>query len=99
MRQRAMMDMEMAELGAAMQLRERLAGIEQPVRVEGAFDAKLLVEIACAEHRRHEIALLDADAVLARENTADLDAIAHDVVAAGFGGFDLARLRGVVKNQ
>ena len=82
MRQRAVMDMEMAELGAAMQLGENLARIEQPVRIEGAFDALLLVEIGLVEHRAHEVALLDADAMLAGEDAADLDAIAQDVGAA-----------------
>ena len=38
------MHMHAAHLGATVQLRKDLAGIEQPLVVEGAFDAKLLVE-------------------------------------------------------
>src|SRR5258707_8253176 len=61
----AAMDVDAPELGAAMELREDLAGIQQPVRIEGAFQALLLVEVDRIEHYRHQIALLDADAVLA----------------------------------
>src|SRR5579862_10071441 len=93
------MDMQMAELGAAMQLGELLAGVEQPIGIEGAFDAQLLIEIRFVEHRSHEIALLDADAVLAAQNAADLDAIAHDIGAAGLGGLELARLVRIVEDE
>ena len=72
MRQRAAMHMQMAELGAAMQLGKLLAGIEQPVRIESAFHALLLTEIRLAEHDAHEIALLHAHAMLSREHAADL---------------------------
>jgi hypothetical protein len=34
--------MHAAEFGAAMQHREHLAGIEQPTRIEGAFEPLLL---------------------------------------------------------
>src|SRR5262245_43568090 len=54
-----------AELGAAVQLREHLAGIEQAPVVERAFEALLLGEIDFREHRRHQVALLDPDPVLA----------------------------------
>src|SRR5258708_25732014 len=93
------MDVDAAELGAAMELREDLAGIEQPVGVEGAFEAQLLVEIDLVEHDRHEIALLDADAVLAGEDAADLDAEAQDIGAERLGALELARLVGIVKDQ
>src|ERR1700729_193542 len=61
----AAMDMHAAELGAAMQGRKYLAGIEPASRVERAFEPLLLVEIELAEHFRHQIALLHADAVFA----------------------------------
>jgi hypothetical protein len=65
--------------------REHLAGIEQTlVGVEGAFDA-LLVEVDLAEHFRHQVALLDADAVLAGQHAADLDAQPQDVGAEFLG--------------
>ena len=68
------MDVQPAQFGAAVQLREYLPGVEEPVRVEGAFEALLLREIALVEHRPHQIALLDADPVLAGQDAADLHA-------------------------
>src|ERR1700733_12093803 len=68
------MHVHAAELGAAVQGREYLAGIEQALVVEGAFDALLLIEVDFREHHRHQIALLDADAVLACQHATDLDA-------------------------
>ena len=65
MRQLAAMDMDAAELGAAMELREHLAGVQQTVRVEGAFEALLMGEVGFVEHCSHEVALFDADPVLA----------------------------------
>src|SRR5690349_3829947 len=41
--QRAAAHMHAAELGAAVQFREDLARIEQPVGIEGAFHAHLLI--------------------------------------------------------
>src|SRR5262249_26470395 len=93
------MDMDAAQLSAAMKLREDLAGIEQPVRVEGAFEAELMVEVDLVEHRRHEVALFDADAMLAGEHAADLDAIAQDVGAELLGARQLALVVGIVENE
>lgn len=93
------MDVHAAELGAAVQGRKHLSGIEQALRVEGAFQTLLLVEVDLAEHFRHQIALLDADAVLAGEHAAELDAGAQDVGAEGFGALDLAGLVGIVEDQ
>ena len=61
----AAVDVEAAELGAAVELGEDLAGIEDLSRVEGALHALLLVEVVLVEHHRHQVALLDPDAVLA----------------------------------
>ena len=52
--------------------RKHLAGIEQPVRVEGAFQPLLVREVGFVEHLAHQVALLDADAVLAGQDAADL---------------------------
>ena len=82
--------MQAAEFGAAMQGREHLAGIEQALRVERAFDPLLLVQVDLGEHRRHQVALLDADPVLARQNAADLDAEPQDVVAELLRAFQFA---------
>src|ERR1700754_2680287 len=73
-RQPAAVDVHAAEFGAAVQSRKHLSRIEQARRVEGAFQPLLLVEIDLAEHLRHQIALLDADAMLAGQHPADLDA-------------------------
>ena len=45
MRQLGAMDMDMALLDAGRQGGKHLAGIEQALRVEGAFDAVLLLQI------------------------------------------------------
>ena len=68
------MDMHAAHLGAAVQLREHLAGVQQAVRVERAFQALLLVQIGLVELDLHKVALLHPDAVFTGENAADLDA-------------------------
>ncbi len=58
------MDVHAAELGAAVQRREHLAGVEKAAGVEGALEALLLVEVGLGEHRPHQVALLDADGLL-----------------------------------
>src|SRR5271170_6319006 len=58
-------DMQLAHLGTAMQGRKHLAGVEQRLVVERAFDALLLAQIDLVEHHGHQIALLDPDTVLA----------------------------------
>src|SRR5579884_2433688 len=98
-RQAAGTDVQTAEFGAAMELRKHLAGIEQPVRIEGAFEALLLVEIDFVEHRSHQVALLDPDAVLAGQHATDGDAQFQDVGAEHLGALDLARLVRVVENE
>ncbi len=92
-------DMHAAKLGAAMQCREYLAGIEQALVVEGALDALLLIEIDLRKHHRHQVALLDADAMLAGEHAADLDAEPEDVGAELLGAIELAGIVGVIKDQ
>ena len=84
------MHMHAAELGAAVQRRKHLAGIEQALVVEGAFDALLLIEIDLGKHHRHQVALFDADAVLAGEHAADFDAQPQDIGAELLGAFELA---------
>lgn len=66
--------MQAAELSATVQLRKYLARIKQSLAVEGAFHALLLIEIDFGEHRVHEVALFDTDAVLAGKNAANFDA-------------------------
>ena len=47
----------------------------------------------------HQVALLDADAVLAGQHAADLDAEPQDVGAERLGPLELAGLVGVVEDQ
>src|SRR5690348_8098016 len=82
-----------------MELGEDLAGIEQAARIEGAFQALLLIEVDLVEHGRHEVALFDANAVLARQHAADLDAKTQDVRAEFLSALELARLVRIVKDE
>src|SRR5260370_19990344 len=69
-RQLVVMHDHPAEFGAAAELREHLGGSEQVGEIEGAFHAHLLVEIDFGELLAHQVALLDADAVLAGQHAA-----------------------------
>jgi len=62
------MHMHTAELCTSAQGRKDLAGIEQQLGVEGAFDPLLMVEIDLGEHLRHQVALFDADTMLPRQH-------------------------------
>ncbi len=93
------MDVHAAELGAAVELGEDLAGVEDLARVEGAFDPLLLVQVDLVELERHQVALFDADAVLAGQDAADLDAKLEDFGAQRLGALQLARLVGIVEDQ
>jgi len=59
------MHMQTAQFGAAVQLREHLARVEPALGIERALHPHLLGEIAFIKHGAHQVALLDADAVLA----------------------------------
>src|SRR5882672_11655739 len=88
-----------AELGAAAELGEHLAGIEQVVGVEGTFHAHLLVEIDLGELHAHQVTLLDADAVLAGQHAAHPHAEPQDIGAEFLGTAELARIVGVEQDQ
>src|SRR5262249_1976204 len=66
---------------------EDLAGIAAARRIEGVLGPAHELEIRRREDERHEIGLLEADAVLARDRSADLGAELHD----GGARFDHAR--------
>src|SRR5258708_30536298 len=95
----AAMDMYATQFCAAMQGRKYLAGIEQALRVECAFQTLLLVEIDLAEHFRHQVALLDADAMFTGKDAAEFDTDPQDIVAEGFGPFHLTGLVGIIQDQ
>ena len=92
------MDDHPAELGAAVQFREHLAGIEQALGVEGTFDPLLLIEIDLGEHLSHQVAFLDSDAMLAGQHAAEFDAGLQYIAAKRLRGFLLSRLVRVEQN-
>ena len=63
-----------AHLGAAVKRWHRLAGIEQPLGIEGALDRVKALQLQRCELHAHLIDLFDADAVLAGDRPASLDA-------------------------
>ena len=62
---------------------QHLLRVRRAVGIEGLAQAGLRVEIVGREQHRHEVALLDADAVLAREHAAGGDRRLHDLLARG----------------
>src|ERR1700745_1832056 len=64
-----------AYFAAGFAARADLAGIERTVRSEGVVDAADEVEIGVSEKKRHELGFFHADAVLAGERAADVQAI------------------------
>jgi hypothetical protein len=82
-----------------MQLRKDLAGIEQAIGIESAFQALLMRQVGFIEHRAHQIALFDPNPVLAGQHAANLDAKLENVGAEFLGPGKLARLIGVVQDQ
>ena len=83
------MDMHMAKLGAAVQRREDLAGVEPMRRVEGAFDPLLLFQIDFGKHLAHQVAFFDTNPMLAGQHPANLDAQLQNVRTKFLGTFDL----------
>src|SRR5271154_6553486 len=98
-RHAAAADMHAAEVGAVMGCRGHRAGLEQSLLVEGAFDALLVLHVDFGEHNRHQVALLDPDAMLAGEHAADLDAKLENVGPERLRALQFPRLIGIVKDQ
>src|SRR5215208_2399949 len=78
--------------------REDLGRVEQPRRIEHGAHAHLLLKVLRGELDCHQVALLDADAVLACETAANLDTELQNVLACRFGLLQLARLVDVEHN-
>jgi hypothetical protein len=93
------MDVETPELGAAMELRKDLARVEQAIRIESAFEALLMRQVALVEHCSHEVTLFDADPVLAGQHSTDFDAELEDIGTKSLGALDLAGDVGVIENK
>ncbi len=92
-RKLAVVHVHLAELGAAGERRDALAGIEQRVRVERGLDAEEALELGRPELHAHLRQLLDADAVLAGDRAADLDAQLEDRGAERLGALRSRRRR------
>src|SRR5438874_1091292 len=92
-------DVHAPELGASVQRRKYLARVEQTLVVERAFEPLLLLEVGLGEHCRHQVALLHADAMLAGEHPAHLDAKPQDVGAELFRTLEFARLVCVIEDE
>ena len=72
---------------------QHLAGAEQAVGVERVAEACHHVQVVVGEQLCHEVDLLDADAVLAGDAAAAVDALVEDLVAGGEHALAPARRR------
>src|SRR5439155_16945874 len=99
MREIALMDVQLAELGAAMQRGHALAGVEQRVRIEGRLDREEALELAGTELDAHPGQLFDTDAVLAGDRASNFDAKLEDRRAECLGARDLAFRVRVVEDE
>src|SRR5690625_4129147 len=97
--QLAAMDVHAAQFGAAVQLREDLARVQQVVRVERALHPLLLLEVDLVEHGGHEVALFHPYPVFAGQDAADRDTGLEDLGAALLRPLQFAGLVGVIENQ
>ncbi len=93
------MDHDAAQLGAAPELGEDLAGVQQMVRIERTLQAHLLVEVDLGELHAHQVALLDADAMLAGQHATHPHAEAQDVGAEFLGAVQLVGVVGIEQDQ
>src|SRR5262249_56132921 len=79
--------------------RKDLGGVEQPVGIEHPLHAPLLGDGGRGELYSHQLALLDADAMLSGEAAAELDAKLEDLSTAHLGALKLGPVVGVVEDQ
>src|SRR5436190_8367642 len=79
--------------------REDLGRVQQPLRIEHGLDSHLHDEIGLGELDVHQVALLDADAVLAGEAAAGGDAQLEDLMTRLLGPIGLRRIVGVKQDQ
>src|SRR5882724_1820161 len=77
-----------AELGAAVQRRDVLAGMEQALGIEGALDALEALDLGRAELHAHLVDLLHAHAVLAGDGAPDLDAFLEHFAREALGAVE-----------
>ena len=91
--------MKTPQFSAAVQYREHFAWVQQVLCVEGTFQPLLVVKINRGEHLPHEIALLDANAMLAGQHTTHADAKSQNISTEGLGSFQLIGLAGIEQDQ
>ena len=73
---------------------EHLAGIGELERIDGARAGGACIDFVGGEHARQEVALLHADAVLAGDRAAHLDAHLEDLAGERLGALVRRRARG-----
>ena len=88
----AVMHVQPAEFRASCKRRHCLARIQQPLRIERRLDGAESFELDGRELRAHAAQLLDADAMLAGDGAAHLDAQRKDLIAECDGPFRIAGL-------
>src|SRR5438309_1180295 len=76
-----------SHLGAAIQRRHGLPGIQQTISVECVLDGVKAFELRVRELHAHLIDLFDSDAVLAGDRASDLDAQLENSCAESLGLF------------
>src|SRR5690349_9757991 len=91
-------DVHAAPFGAALERRHRLAGIEDAVGIERRLHSVERGELRSAELHAHLLELLDADAVLAGDRAAHLDAELEDAAAELLALLQVAGFRRVVED-
>src|SRR5215216_1111344 len=73
-----MLPVDARHLAAQPRRRHHLARVGQALRIERAAQALERVEVGLAEHLRHVLLLVDADAVLPRDRATGLEARVED---------------------
>ena len=76
-----------------------LPGLHRPARIEGAAHALHQRQVVVGEHPRHVLRLVGADAVLAGDRSAGLDAVGQDLGGHRLGPLRLPRDLLVVADQ
>jgi hypothetical protein len=78
---------------------EHFTWVEEFLGVEGAFEPLLLRQIGLGELVPHQIPLLDANAVLAAQHSAKIDAGLENVRSEGFSFLEITRLGRIEQNH
>src|SRR6266850_3870361 len=76
-----------------------LAGVQESIGIEHSFDAHHRVEIRFGEDQIHKLLLLEADAVLAAEGSANADTQLHDFFAHAENFVDPIGMAAIKKDE